>query len=86
MYVIATQTFRAVSGLIRNNATDIIICRQQNDMEKNKIAEEYAGLVGGLDNFFRLYNQCHSEQYQIMYMKASENPCQVFKNFSERIY
>jgi hypothetical protein len=86
MYVICTQTFRAVSGMIRNNATDIIICRQQNDMEKNKIAEEYAGLVGGLENFFRLYNQCHSEQYQIMYMKASENPCQVFKNFSERIY
>ena len=86
MYVIATQTFRAVSGLIRNNATDIIICRQQNDAEKNKIAEEYSGLVGGLDNFFRLYNQCHSEQYQIMYMKASENPCQVFKNFSEQIY
>jgi hypothetical protein len=85
-YVIATQTFRAVSGMIRNNATDVIIARQQNSKELEKIAEEYGDLVGGIDNFIDLYNKVHSEKYQMMYMKLSENPVQVFRNFSERIY
>jgi len=86
MYIIATQTFRAVSGMIRNNATDVIIARQQNSKELEKIAEEYGDLVGGIDNFIDLYNKVHSEKYQMMYMKLSENPVQVFRNFSERIY
>jgi len=86
MYIIATQTFRAVSGMIRNNATDVIIARQQNSKELEKIAEEYGSLVGGDDNFIDLYNKVHSEKYQMMYMKLSENPVQVFRNFSERIY
>jgi len=85
-YVIATQTFRAVSGMIRNNATDVIIARQQNQKELEKIAEEYGSLVGGDDNFIRLYNQVHNEKYQMMYLKLSENPVHVYKNFSERIY
>ena len=65
MYVIATQTFRAVSGLI---------------------SEEYSGLVGGEENFMKLYNDVHSEQYQLMYIKGSVNPAQVFKNFEVQIY
>jgi len=85
-YVIATQTFRAVSSMIRNNATDVIIARQQNSKELEKIAEEYGDLVGGYDNFIELYNKVHSTKYQMMYMKLSENPVQVFRNFSERIY
>jgi len=68
-YVIATQSFRAVSG-----------------MELEKIGEEYGDLVGGPDNFITLYNQVHTEPYQIMYLKLSENPAHVYKNFSERIY
>lgn len=86
MYVIATQTFRAVSGMIRNNATDVIIARQQNQKELEKIAEEYGSLVGGDDNFIKLYNQIHNEKYQMMYLKLSENPVTVFKNFSQQIY
>ncbi|MAO22395.1 MAG: hypothetical protein CMJ25_16745 [Phycisphaerae bacterium] len=85
-YVIATQTFRAVSSMIRNNATDVIIARQQNSKELEKIAEEYGDLVGGYDNFISLYNKVHNSKYQMMYMKLSENPVQVFRNFSERIY
>jgi hypothetical protein len=85
-YVIATQTFRAVSGMIRNNATDVIIARQQNQKELEKIAEEYGSLVGGDDNFIQLYNQVHTEKYQMLYLKLSENPVQVFHNFTKRIY
>ena len=85
-YVIAVQTFRAVSGMIRNNATDVIIARQQNSKELEKIAEEYGDLVGGFDNFIRLYNEVHNEKYQLMYMKLSENPCHCYHNFNKRIY
>ena len=72
--------------MIRNNATDVIIARQQNQKELEKIGEEYGDLVGGPDNFITLYNQVHTEPYQIMYLKLSENPAHVYKNFSERIY
>lgn len=85
-YVIAVQTFRAVSGMIRNNATDVIIARQQNSKELEKIAEEYGDLVGGIDKFLELYNDIHKEKYQLMYMKLSENPVHVYRNFTERIY
>ena len=86
LYVIATQTFRAVSGMIRNNAQDVIICRQQNDKELEKIADEYGSMVGGTDNFLQMYRQIHKKKYQIMYIKLSENPAQVFRNFEEKIY
>jgi len=85
-YVIATQTFRAVSGMIRNNSTDVIVARQQNQKELEKIAEEYGSLVGGDDNFMKLYNEVHKEKYQMMYLKLSENPVQVYHNFTKRIY
>jgi len=53
MYVIAVQCFRAVSGMIRNNATDVIIHKQQNTKELLKIAEEYGDMVGGEKKFLR---------------------------------
>ena len=86
MYCISTQTFRAVSGLIRNNATDVVICRQQNQKELDKIAEEYGGNVGGDENFMRMYQDIHKIPFQVMYIKMSENPCQVYRNFEELIY
>ena len=85
-YVIATQSFRAVSGMIRNNATDVIIARQQNQKELLKIAEEYGDLVGGGDNFIELYNEIHNKPYMLMYLKLSENPAQVYRNFEEKLY
>ena len=86
LYVIATQTFRAVSGMIRNNAQDVIICRQQNDKELEKIAEEYGSMVGGVENFLTMYRHIHKKKYQLMYLKLSENPAQVFHNFETMIY
>tara|TARA_R110000824_G_scaffold76652_7_gene194156 strand:- start:4855 stop:5550 length:696 start_codon:yes stop_codon:yes gene_type:complete len=86
MYVIATQSFRAVSGMIRNNAQDVIICRQQNQKEKDKIAEEFSDMVGGSDVFMELYDEIHSKPYQFMYLKLSTNPAEVYRNFEEKLY
>jgi len=86
LYVIATQSFRAVSGMIRNNATDVVICKQQNQKELMKIAEEYGDMVGGEDNFLKWYHHIHKEKFQIMYLKLSENPGHIFQNFEKCVW
>jgi len=83
MYVIATQSFRAVSGLIRNNATNIIICRLQNMKEREKVADEYGPMDGGEDNFNMLYDQIHSKPYQYMVLDLQSNPARVIHNFEK---
>jgi len=85
-YLIAVQSFRAVSGMIRNNATDVIICKQQNSKELLKIAEEYGDLVGGEENFLKLYNEAHVDRYSFLYLKLSENPAQAYVRFEKQIY
>ena len=85
-YVIAVQSFRAVSGMIRNNATDVIICKQQNQKELEKIAEEYGDLVGGQDNFMKLYDEAHKDRYSFLYLKLSENPAEAYVRHERKIY
>jgi hypothetical protein len=85
-YVIAVQSFRAVSGMIRNNATDIVICKQQNQKELEKIAEEYGDLVGGHDNFMKLYEEAHKERYSFLYLKLSENPAEAYIRHETKIW
>ena len=85
-YCISTQSFRAVSGMIRNNAQSVLIARQQNQKELEKIAEEYGSLVGGIDNFMKLYKEIHREKYQFMYLDLTTNPARVLRNFSEVIW
>ena len=85
-YLIAVQSFRAVSGMIRNNATDVIICKQQNQKELEKIAEEYGDLVGGQDNFMKLYDEAHKDRYSFLYLKLSENPAEAYIRHERKIY
>jgi len=85
-YVIAVQSFRAVSGMIRNNATDVIICKQQNQKELEKIAEEYGDLVGGHDKFMELYEEAHKDRYSFLYLKLSENPAEAYVRHEYKIY
>jgi len=86
LYVIATQSFRAVSGMIRNNATNVIICRLQNMKEREKVAEEYGPMVGGEDNFNSLYDQIHSSPYQYMVLDLQSNPARVLHNFEKVLW
>jgi hypothetical protein len=86
MYVIATQTFRAVSGMIRNNAQAVLIGRQQNQKELEKIAEEFGSLVGGDENFMKMYKDVHKTKYQFMYLDLTSNPARVLRNFEEVLW
>ncbi|MAB50947.1 hypothetical protein [Marinobacter sp.] len=85
-FCISTQSFRAVSGLIRNNANAVFILRQQNKMELDKIAEEYAGMVGGHDNFMKHYKDIHKEKYSVMYLDLQSNPARILRNFEEVVW
>jgi len=85
-YLISTQSFRAVSGMIRNNANSVFICRQQNKMELEKIAEEYGGNVGGKENFLKHYQMIHSTPYQVMYLDLQSNPSRILRNFEEVLW
>tara|TARA_Y100001934_G_C12321883_1_gene760478 strand:+ start:441 stop:1133 length:693 start_codon:yes stop_codon:yes gene_type:complete len=79
-----TQSFRAVSNLIRGNATDVIIMKQQSAKELEKIIEEY-GQFYGEQKFRDAYDEVMKEKYNFLYLKLSENPAQLFKNFEERL-
>ena len=85
-YVIAVQSFRAVSGMIRNNATDVIICKQQNSKVLEKISDEYSSLVGGKENFLKLYEEAHKERYSFLYLKLSENPAEAYIRHETKIW
>ena len=86
LYVIATQSFRAVSGMIRNNATNVIVCRLQNMKEREKVQEEYGPMCGGPENFNSLYDKIHSKPYQYMVIDLQSNPARVLRNFEEVLW
>jgi len=85
-YLISTQSFRAVSGMIRNNANSVFICRQQNKMELEKIAEEYGGMVGGKENFMKYYKEIHTQPFQVMYLDLQSNPARILRNFEQVVW
>ena len=87
--LISTQSLNHIPALIRAQVRDLIITKQQNHKEVIKLMEQFGGMLGdnGEKKFLELYNQVHKDKsYQIMYMKLSENPIQIFENFQKRIF
>ena len=88
MCLLSVQSVNHIPPLIRAQARDIIIGRQNNHKEKIKLMEQFSGLLGenGDKKFLELYDYCHKQPYHFMYIKGSENPAQVFFDFSELIH
>ena len=79
-----TQSFRAVSGLIRNNATDVIIMKQQNQKELEKINEEYGDMFP--NNFMDLYNYAIKDApFSFLYLDLQTNPATAYLRFEKKI-
>ena len=79
-----TQSFRAVSGLIRNNATDVIIMKQQNSKELEKINEEYGDLFPNI--FMDLYKKAIEDQpYSFLYLDIQTSPATAYVRFETKI-
>ena len=58
--------------------------KQQSAKELEKIIEEY-GQFYGEQRFREKYDEVMQDKYQMLYLKLSENPAQLFKNFEERL-
>tara|TARA_R110002012_G_scaffold11086_3_gene49780 strand:+ start:1782 stop:2495 length:714 start_codon:yes stop_codon:yes gene_type:complete len=79
-----TQSFRAVSGLIRNNATNVIIMKQQNTKELEKINEEYGDMFPNI--FMELYNKAiNDEPFSFLYLDLQTNPATAYIRFETKI-
>ena len=84
MLLFTTQSFRAVSGLIRNNATDVIIMKQQNKKELEKIKEEYGDMFPNI--FSELYDKAIDDApYSFLYLDLQTNPATAYLRFEEKI-
>ena len=82
LLVISSQNFRAVSPIIRQNATNIIVGSPfPNRKELYKIAEEYGDMFGGPDNWVNLYKAATPNRYDFVHMDLQSNPPKMYKNF-----
>ena len=82
--MIFVQQFRAISPLIRANATDIMIFKQQSTKQLESIAEEYEDLAG--DEFLNYYNEAiNDEPYSFLYIDAQKNPAEFFIRWEKLI-
>ena len=76
---LTTQSFRSVSTIIRNNATNVLIFRQNNQKELEKIKEEYSELCGSEEQFMEYYNLAHDKPYSFLYIDGQSNPAKFFR-------
>lgn len=75
-----TQSFRAVSGLIRNNANSVIVMKQQNTKELEKINEEYGDMFPNI--FMELYKKAIDDQpFSFLYLDLQTNPATAYIRF-----
>ena len=84
MLLFTTQSFRAVSGLIRNNATNVIIMKQQNKKELEKIEEEYGDMFPNI--FMDLYHHAIDDApYSFLTLDLQTNPATAYMRFDTKI-
>jgi hypothetical protein len=86
LLIISSQNFRAVSPIIRQNATNVIVGSPfPNRKELLKVAEEYGDLFGGPEKFIALYKRATPQRYNFIHMDLQSNPPKMYKNFDELI-
>ena len=87
LLLFASQVFRGLEVPIRQNATFVVIgSPNPNEKELNKMADEYSDIVGGRDNFFKLYKKATPNKYDFMYIDIQSNPTKVYSRFDKLIY
>tara|TARA_R110002126_G_scaffold97397_2_gene226987 strand:- start:575 stop:1354 length:780 start_codon:yes stop_codon:yes gene_type:complete len=83
----ASQLFKAVPPLVRQNVTDFIMgAPNPSTAEVRKISEEYGQLFEGDKKFRALYRQCAPERYDFAYFRLQHNPSEAWSNFNKRVY
>lgn len=86
LLLMSSQNYRAVSPVIRSNATNMIIGSPFPNMkELGKIAEEIGDQFGGYDNFLKIYYTATPEKYDFLYLDLQSNPPLAYHNFEKVI-
>ena len=86
LLIISSQNFRAVSPIIRQNATNVIIGSPfPNRKELFKVAEEYGDLFGGPNQWINLYKAATPERYDFVHLDLQSNPPKMYRNFDTLI-
>jgi hypothetical protein len=77
------QQLKALSTIVRNNCTDVIIMKQPNMKQLIGCYEEWGGQFGSLDNFMKIYKYATSTPFSFLYLKVREG--KALKSFDEVI-
>ncbi len=86
LLLFSSQVFRYVSNVIRANSTNVIIGSPfPNSKELFKIAEEYGDLVGGPENWIKIYRTATPNRYDFLHMSIQDNPVKCYHNFETLI-
>jgi hypothetical protein len=87
LLLMASQLFRGLPPVLRQNATFAIIgSPNPSEFELSKMAEEYGSVFGGEKNFLALYKEATPERYDFLYLDLASNPPLAYKNFTKQIY
>ena len=82
LLLFSTQVFRYVNNVVRQNTTDLIVGSPfPNRKELLKVAEEYGSVVGGQQNWLKIYAAATPERYNFLYMDLQSNPVKCYRNF-----
>jgi hypothetical protein len=86
LFLISSQNFRAVSPIIRQNATAVIVGSPfPNQKELGKMADEYGDLFGGANNWLKIYKLATPNRYDFLFMDLAENPPIAYSNFEKQV-
>ena len=86
LFILSSQLLKKVSPSVRANANWVLCGRLQNMAELDKLSEEYSGMFGGDTNFREQYKKATKKQYDFLTLKLTENPAELWKNFTEKLY
>jgi hypothetical protein len=87
LLLFASQLFRGLPSVIRQNATFAILGGPNpNQKEILKMSEEFGSRYGGEKSFLDLYNKATDKPYSFLYLDLQSNPAKAYKGFNELIY
>ena len=86
LLVYVTQSWKAIPPIVRSNCTDVIVMKQSNFAEYEKIQLEYAPMFGDEKIFKQIYDYAIGYgPYNFLYLKLSQNPAEAFRCHEEKI-
>jgi len=80
----SVQSFKMVSPVVRNNATNLIL-GTLNSSQLKDISEVYGENFGGADNFIRHHRLAVPERFNFLYGRLDEYPAKLHKAFDPKV-